>query len=683
MDCRRNEENDETVVGGNDMKKRMTAVLLAAMLAISTAACGGNGSGSEGGDTLVIGTSKFNGVFSPFFYNSAYDREAFRGVFETVLEPNENNELIDNAGHIDEGVVKGKGDKQTTTYTISLNEGMKFSDGEPVTIDDLIFTYKVYADPNYDGIATFRTAVDIQGMNEYYYDVPDYESKVKEIAKEAEEKAADKDAFIQYLIDSKCDDWFTSVDQDPDGESGDLTSWSDYLKQYGITLSEADAKDEAKVLKALAECEYENFKDSYDAVSYYTTQLNKEYIQGNLEDGIDVPEIAGIQKVDDLTCKVTINGIDINATRQLGDVEIMPEHYYGKGFTKGNLESVKSKNGTPMGSGPFKFVSNENNVVTLERNDNYRLGTPKLKYIKYQVINDEQKLQAVMNGEVDITDPNASKEVLEELKENEIKYDLVDNPGYGYIAISAKRVPDKNVREGLMHLMMREQAIKTYYGEVAHVIERPMTPTLAEYPDDATEYWGYDVDKALECFKAAGYEQVNGKLVKDGKQLKITVAIGEASIHPSTPILTQMKSDLAKLGGELVIEDVDNAVLFDRIDNDDLDMWVAAWGNSTNCDLTQMFGSEYTKKGGSNRTWVQDPELDKMLAQTMKILDLEERKAHVAKELDFIMSWATYMPVYQRSNLLVYSSNVNTDTIPANTSTYYDYRNELEKIELN
>ena len=112
MDCRRNEENYETVVGGNDMKKRMTAVLLAAMLAISTAACGGNGSGSEGGDTLVIGTSKFNGVFSPFFYNSAYDREAFRGVFETVLEPNENNELIDNAGHIDEGVVKGKGDKQ-------------------------------------------------------------------------------------------------------------------------------------------------------------------------------------------------------------------------------------------------------------------------------------------------------------------------------------------------------------------------------------------------------------------------------------------------------------------------------------------------------------------------------------------------------------------------------------------
>ena len=665
------------------MRKRITATLLAAMLAVSTAACGGSGSSSEGGDTLVIGTSSFNGVFSPFFYNSAYDKEVFSPVLESVSELDENNELIDNAGHVDEGVVKGEGDNQTTTYTIKLNEGMTFSDGEAVTIDDLIFTYKVYADPNYDGIATFRTAVAIQGMNEYYYDVPDYEAKVKEIAKEAEEKAADKDAFIQYLVDSKLDGWYTAVDQDPDGEGGDFTNWTEYLKKYNITISEADAKDEAKLLAALAECEYTNFKDGYDAVSYYTNQLQKEYIQGNLEDGIDVEEISGIKKIDDLTCEVTINGVSVNAARDLGLVEIMPEHYYGDGYTKGNLDPVKAKNGTPMGSGPFKFVSNKNNVVTLERNENYRLGSPKLKYIKLQVINEEQKLQAIMNGEIDITDPSASKEAIEELKANGTKYDLVDNPGYGYIAISAKRVPDQKVREGLMHLMMREQAIKTYYAEVAKVIERPMTPTPAEYPDDAKEYWGYDTEKALECFKEAGYEQKNGKLVKDGQQLKVSVAISGASNHPSTPILTQMKSDLAKLGGELVIEDIDNAVLFDRIDNDDLDMWVAAWGNATDCDLTQMFGSEYTKKGGSNRTWVQDAELDKMLAETMTILDLEERKAQVAKELDLIMSWATYMPVYQRSNMFAYSSNVNMDTIPKNTSTYYDYRNELEKLELN
>ena len=67
----------------------------------------------------------------------------------------------------------------------------------------------------------------------------------------------------------------------------------------------------------------------------------------------------------------------------------------------------------------------------------------------------------------------------------------------------------------------------------------------------------------------------------------------------------------------------------------------------------------------------------------MQTLDFDERKALVAEELDKIMSWATYMPVYQRKNLWIYNSDtVNTDTIPENTSTYYNYVNEIHSLEL-
>ena len=70
--------------------------------------------------------------------------------------------------------------------------------------------------------------------------------------------------------------------------------------------------------------------------------------------------------------------------------------------------------------------------------------------------------------------------------------------------------------------------------------------------------------------------------------------------------------------------------------------------------------------------------------EVMQTLDLEERKALVAEELDKIMSWATYMPVYQRKNLWIYNSEtVNTDTIPENTSTYYSYVDEIHLLELN
>lgn len=666
-------------------KKRILSLLLASSLVVTAfVGCGsseGESGSSDSGssNTLVIGTQTFNGVFNPFFYTTAYDSQAFETVFTSVCETNENNELQEKGGNITSEEVTAEDGSVQTLYTIKIKEGMTFHDGEPVTIDDLIFSYYVYADPTYDGMATFVSSLDIVGMKEYYYDDANYSTRVAEIEAEAEAKASTEEGFIQYLIESNCEGWYAG---DPNGDIGDGTTFVDYLKNEGYD-ADSVASNSDEFLKLLAKCEYEKYADGYDPVSWWTSQLSSDYISEGLADGIDVETITGITKVDDLTCTVLVNGINISGDRQLALQPLTPEHYYGEGFTKGDLSMVKAKNDTPMGSGPYKWVGYDNNVVSVTRFDDYFLGTPKIENIKYQVIDEEQKVNAVISGDIDITDPSASLEIMKELDDNEIEYSLIGNPGYGYIAISAKRVPDLKVREGLMHLMTREQAIATYYGELAEVIERPMTPTLAEYPQDAKEYWGYDKEKALECFKEAGYEQVNGKLVKDGKQLTIEVGIGSASSHPSTPILTQMKSDMEELGAELIVSDLDFSILTNRVNNDDIDMWVMAWGNATDCDLSQMFGSEFTKAGGSNRTWVQDSEIDALLQQVIQTLDFDERKALVAEELDKIMSWATYMPVYQRKNLWIYNSDtVNTDTIPENTSTYYNYINEIHLLEL-
>ena len=672
------------------MKRKLLSLLLSATMVFTLTGCGNSSSseGTEGGtantgsgnNTLVIGTSSFNGVFNPFFYSSSYDAQGMETIFTSVCSLNENNELVDKGGSISAEEVKAEDGSVQTLYTIKLKEGMKFHDGEDVTIDDLIFVYYVYADPTYDGMASFLNSVDIVGMKEYYYDDANYSTKVAEIETQASEKAATEEGFLQYLVESNCEGWYAG---DPNGDVGDGRTFVQYLKDEGYD-ADSVASNSDEFLKLLAKCEYEKYATSYDAASWWTSELSKEYISAGLSDGIDVETITGITKVDDLTCTVLVNGINIIADRQLALQSLTPEHYYGDGFVKGDLSMVKDKTDAPMGSGPYKWVGYENNVVSVTKYDDYFLGTPKIENIKYQVVDEEQKVNAVISGDIDITDPSASLEIMEELEANGIEYSLVGFPGYGYIAISAKRVPELKVREGLMHLMTREQAIATYYGELAQVIERPMTPTLAEYPTDAKEYWGYDKEKALECFKEAGYEQVNGKLVKDGEQLSVEVCIGSASSHPSTPILTQMKADMEELGAEFIISDVDASILFNRMENDDVDMWVAAWGNSNDCDLTQIFGSEGTKVGGSNRTWVQDAKVDELLHQVMQTLDFNERKALVAQELDQIMSWATYMPVYQRKNLMIYNANtVNVSTIPENTSTYYSYVDEIHLLELN
>lgn len=556
------------------MKKRMLTAFLLLAVACSLLACGKNNNDGQGGNgqaegpagTLVIGTGAFNGVFSPFFYQTAYDAQGMELIFSNVCKLNENNELIDDAGHIESELIEDESGTKTL-YRITLKEGMRFSDGTPVTIDDLIFCYYVYSDPNYDGMSTFASSLDIVGLDDY-------------------------------------------------------------------RNGEADT-------------------------------------------------ISGITKVDELTCTVLVNGVNIIGDRLLALQQIMPKHYYGENFKKGDLTSIKAKSGMPLGSGPYIFESYKNNIVTVKANEDYFKGVPNILYVKYQVIDEEQKISAIIKGDIDITDPAASLEAINELEDEGIPYSLIGYPGYGYIAISAKRVPELKVREGLMHLMTRSQAITTYYGELAELIERPMTPTLAEYPDDADEYWEYDPQKALQCFREAGYEQVNGMLMKDGKQLVIEVGIGEAASHPSTPILTQMANDLKALGGELIISDMDFSLLTNRVLRDDIDMWIMSWGNVTDCDMTQLYGSEYVKEGGSNRTWIQDEELDKLLAEIVTTLDFDDRKAKVAEALDIVMSWATMLPVYQRKNMIIYNPDtIDMSTIPDNTSTYYNYVNEIEKLKL-
>ena len=54
----------------------------------------------------------------------------------------------------------------TVTYTFVLKNGIKFSDGHPLTMEDVLFNYYVYLDPVYTGSNTLYSTK-IVGLNEY------------------------------------------------------------------------------------------------------------------------------------------------------------------------------------------------------------------------------------------------------------------------------------------------------------------------------------------------------------------------------------------------------------------------------------------------------------------------------------------------------------------------------------
>ena len=125
--------------------------------------------GANATNPLVISTSTLDGKFSPFFATSAYDT-AIEGYTQLGLL------YLDKMGAVQAGKEfpslaysynqEVSADNSTSTYTIVLKNGILFSDGQPVTMKDVLFNIYVLCDPLYDGSSTFYT-LKVQGLNEY------------------------------------------------------------------------------------------------------------------------------------------------------------------------------------------------------------------------------------------------------------------------------------------------------------------------------------------------------------------------------------------------------------------------------------------------------------------------------------------------------------------------------------
>ena len=140
---------------------------------------------------LVIGCNKLDGKFNPFIAKSEDDRQASGLTQIYLLENDRNGHVVCNGidgeiraynnrdytyyGPADVKITYNK-KKDETIYRITLRDDLKFSDGEPVTIDDVLFTMYVLCDKSYKGSYSLGRQ-DIRGLTEYQKN-----KKVKSIA---------------------------------------------------------------------------------------------------------------------------------------------------------------------------------------------------------------------------------------------------------------------------------------------------------------------------------------------------------------------------------------------------------------------------------------------------------------------------------------------------------------------
>lgn len=462
--------------------------------------------------------------------------------------------------------------------------------------------------------------------------------------------------------------------------------------------------------------------------------------------GETAANISGITRVSDTQVRVTMTEFDAVAIYQLA-ISIAPMHYYGStsaydyannqfGFTKGDLTSVRNKTTAPVGAGAYKFVSYTNGVVTFNSNSSYYLGAPKIKNVLFQETDDADKISGISAGTFDISDPSISNSAIDAIKtangNNEITgkkltTDLVDFLGYGYIGINAKTVcvnndidsdASKNLRKAIATVFasQREVAINSYYGDRATVINYPMSNTswAAPQPNDAGYALAYNKDvngdaiysaddaqsaidakvkaAALGLFQAAGYTVENGKVTAapTGASMSYEVLIpGDGTgDHPSFAIMTASEALLKDIGITLTVTDLTNSqILWDRIEAGTQQIWCAAWGATVDPDMYQVYHSSNIVGGAgteSNSYFIQDDTLDQLIMDARKTDVQSVRKNYYKQCLDIIMDWGVEIPVYQRKNAIVISTErVKISTLTKDITPFYGWMAEIEKLEMN
>ena len=173
------------------MNKKAIAGLLGAASLVTLAACNNNKANNAGGESAakaserkfptevknegtvvkggtinyaIVSASPFKGLINPLLSVDANDGALEDFAFANLFEYDENQRIKK-----DGGMMEFTLDRDNKTVTLKLrSKDYKWSDGQPLTIDDYIFTYEFIGNKDYNGVRYDENAANIVGMEEFH-----------------------------------------------------------------------------------------------------------------------------------------------------------------------------------------------------------------------------------------------------------------------------------------------------------------------------------------------------------------------------------------------------------------------------------------------------------------------------------------------------------------------------------
>ena len=445
----------------------------------------------------------------------------------------------------------------------------------------------------------------------------------------------------------------------------------------------------------------------------------------------------GVDEYDVL--RIKINGYNSSAL-QCFAFSVAPQHYYAEGYdmdiaknnfgvdynsTKFMTETIQSLRNVklPMGAGAYKVTDRNHsdnpdiggffadNVVYFKANRNFMFNV-NIDKVRFQVVSASNAIYALQAGEVHYITPQLTYynlELLDGLKSSGIKTVYTDQLGYGYIGINADMVPDIELRKAIMTAMDTSLALAYYKTGTASQIFWPMSQVSWAYTTDRNGNLDNDnkhSDPAVGTFdmndaKATilDYMAQVGACSGDCRlKLNFVIAGSNLTDHPTYLTFQRAADLLNECGWDIQV--IADSQAFTKLSTGSLAVWAAEF-KYTDIDIYAEFYQRYHMNSNSIQiiAWGYDliiannygdydeendilNDLSDIIDTIAKTNDLNYRKQLYKIAMSYILDLAIELPVYQKSELHAYDSNViDPSSLPQNVNPYLNLLSRIWEIK--
>jgi len=428
----------------------------------------------------VVKDTPFDGFFQEEFSQDKYDAQLMEPSNEKLFLTDEQFKIIDG------GAANLKLDIEKKTATITLRPDLKWSDGEAVTADDVIFSYEVVGHPDYTGIRYDNNFINIVGMSAY------------------------------------------------------------------------------KAGKAAT--------------------------------------ISGIKKIDERTVQIHYQEMHPGMLQINGGVwsSVLPKHTL-KNIPVKEMPQSAAVRQHPVTLGPFYMAKvDAGESVHYLPNPYYYQAQPHMKQLVFRRVTSANSVQQLRDKAVDMT-LSMSTDMYPAYK-NSQDYQLLGRPEQAYtydqvIYQPDSKMADKALRQAMGYAIDNEALGQRFYNNLRFLSTSLITPVFGTLHDETLEGYTLNLPKAERLLDDAGYKDLDGDGLREGKNgeklvIHFAAIAGAETAQLLADYYVQQWRDI---GLDVQFTDghlLDFQTFYDKLEQDDpdIDVYQGAWGDMTNPSPTELYG---------------------------------------------------------------------------------------------